>query len=98
MKRQADLPTLMQVRREHDLTSQQLAQAAGVPLFVEYRAEIGAAVTGEEAEKLLRALSRLTGQHYTQEQVHLLVMPVPYPPDEPSRTQGQPKAKTHSSG
>jgi hypothetical protein len=65
--------TLMQVRRESKLTSRQLANAAGVPLHVEYLAEIGGLVGKVEAESLLGALSHLTGKEYTLQNVQIAV-------------------------
>ena len=62
---------LMRIRREHKLTSAQLAEAAGVPLRVVYLCEIGGLVEEEEARKVLKALSRLTGKVYTLETIEL---------------------------
>jgi hypothetical protein len=66
-------PTLLQVRRDKGLQSKVLADAAGVPLRIEYQAEIGAFVSRDEAERLLHALSSLTGERYTLENVALYV-------------------------
>jgi len=66
-----ELPSLMQVRREHDLTSRQLADAAGIPLRVEYVAEIGGLVEEMEAGLLLEAVSNLTGKQYTLKNVQV---------------------------
>jgi len=64
-------PTLMQVRRENDLTSRQLADAAGIPLREEYLAEIGGLVDEEDALKILEALCHLTSKHYTRKNVQI---------------------------
>jgi len=66
-----ELPTLMKVRQAHDLTSRQLADAAGVPLRVEYVAEIGGLVEEVDAGLLLEAVSNLTGKHYTLKNVQM---------------------------
>jgi hypothetical protein len=72
-------PTLMQIRRDYGLQSSKLANVAGVPLRIEYQAEIGALVYKNDAEKILHALSSLTGMRYSLEnvsiQVKLGVMP-----------------------
>ena len=66
-------PTLMQVRREKGLQSSTLANAAGVPLRIEYQAEIGALVSVEAAGRILHALSFLTGETYTLNNVAIQV-------------------------
>lgn len=72
-KRYHEKPTLMQVRRDHGLQSQELANHAGVPLRIEYQAEIGALITIDEAERILHALSHLTGTHYSLDSVSINV-------------------------
>ncbi|HLZ61289.1 MAG TPA: hypothetical protein VKR06_30430 [Ktedonosporobacter sp.] len=62
---------LLHVRREHHLTSAQLADAAGVPLRIVYLGEIGGLIDAEDASKILKALSRLTGKLYTPATVEL---------------------------
>ena len=66
-----EIQTLMQVRRENNLTSRQLADAAGIPLRVEYLAEIGGLVEEMEAGLLLEAVSNLTGKQYTLKNVQV---------------------------
>jgi hypothetical protein len=62
----SELPTVAQIRREHPgLTSRQVADMAGVPLRIEYLMEIGSTVSRQEADQVLRALSKLTGVHCT---------------------------------
>ena len=61
------LPTLQQVRREHNLTSRAVAEAAGVELRIEYLMEIGGMVSLADAQRVLQALSRLAHRPYTQE-------------------------------
>lgn len=56
---------LTQIRQSHNLTSQQVADQAGLLLRVEYVAEIGGLVEQEEAEAIARALSEITGKYYT---------------------------------
>jgi hypothetical protein len=62
-------PTLMQVRRDKGLQSSQLASAANLPLRIEYQAEIGVLVDKEIAERILYALSCLTDEKYTLDNV-----------------------------
>ena len=67
------LPTLQALRRKTPLTAREVAEAAGVPLRVEYLMEIGALVSQQDAEKVLVAFSHLTGEPYSLKnvQVHL---------------------------
>lgn len=67
------LPTLQALRRKTPLTAREVAETAGVPLRIEYVMEIGGLVSQQEAEKVLAAFSRLTGEPYslTNVQVHL---------------------------
>ena len=67
------MQTLMDVRKASDLTSRQLADAAGVPLRVEYLAEIGGVIEEIDARRLLEALSNLTGKRYTVKDVEINV-------------------------
>ncbi len=62
---------LMRIRQQHHLTSQQVAEAAGLPLRVEYLCEIGAYVEEEDVHKILTALARLTGCLYSQEDLQI---------------------------
>ncbi|HLZ60428.1 MAG TPA: hypothetical protein VKR06_26080 [Ktedonosporobacter sp.] len=65
------LTDLLRIRREHNLTSAQLAEVADLPLRVVYLGEIGGLVDEEDARKILKALSRLTGKIYTLETIAL---------------------------
>jgi hypothetical protein len=56
---------LMRIRQAHNLTSRQIADKAGLPLRVEYVAEIGGLVAKEDASKIAEALSVLAGKRYT---------------------------------
>jgi len=67
-------PTLRDVRRLHDLTSQHVADAAGVPLRTEYLMEIGGVVSREDAEKVLTAVATLTQYHYTLDMIDGIVL------------------------
>jgi DNA-binding transcriptional regulator YiaG len=64
-----NLPTIQQIRREHNLTSRVLATTANVEFRTEYLLEIGAFVEQADALRVLEALSTLTGEHYTLENV-----------------------------
>src|SRR6266516_2555509 len=61
------------------------AEAAGVPLRIEYVIEIGGIVTQGEAEQVLTAFSRLTGQEYSLQnvQVHLAQHAARLPDQQP---------------
>ncbi|HZR44369.1 MAG TPA: hypothetical protein VFB12_29925 [Ktedonobacteraceae bacterium] len=64
-------PTLMKLRRDYNehtdtlITSQQLAEADGVPLADEFTMELGRPVSIQIANKILNPFNTLTGQHYT---------------------------------
>jgi DNA-binding transcriptional regulator YiaG len=73
----AKLPTIQQIRREHDLTSRVVAATANVEFSTEYLLEIGAFVDQGDALKILHALSMLTGEHYTLENVGGLCVATP---------------------
>jgi hypothetical protein len=64
-------PTVMEIRQAHQLTSQQVADEAGVPLRVAYLLEIGGLVHKREAGKVIAALATLTGEPYTVESFDL---------------------------
>lgn len=54
------------IRREHNLTLEEVAAEAGFPSITSlYLFEIGAIVDTLTKEKIIGALSRLTGQSYT---------------------------------
>jgi hypothetical protein len=65
------ITALMNIRREHGLTTAQLAQAAHVPLRVVYLCEIGGWVDEADAGKVAQALSRLVGKLYTLEMLEV---------------------------
>jgi hypothetical protein len=79
----------MFIRRKHNLTSQQLANEAGLPLRTEYQAEIGVAISEQEANWLISALSRLTGQAHTIFSLGLLIKPA-----EPDQTMPLPAIRS----
>ena len=83
---QPGLPTLQTLRRKTPLTSREVAEAAGVPLRIEYVMEIGGVVTKEDAENVLAAFSRLTGRPYSLENVQVnLTQHAARLPDQPPR-------------
>jgi len=65
------LTELLYIRREHHLTTAQLAETADLPLRVVYLGEIGGLVDEEDGRKILNALSLLTGKIYTLETIEL---------------------------
>ena len=71
------LLTIQQIRREYHLTSHVVAAIANVEFCTEYLLEIGAFVEQADALKVLQALSTLTGEHYTLENVDGLCVAAP---------------------
>lgn len=67
---------LLYLRREANITSQELASAAGVPLYIEYLMEIGGRVDSQTAKQVLEAFSNLVGKTYTLENVEVNVRPL----------------------
>ena len=51
------------IRQRYNVTAQDVAKMADVPLRILYLMEIGCPVSQVEASKVLRALSRLTNDH-----------------------------------
>jgi hypothetical protein len=86
---QPGLPTLQDLRRKTQFTSRQVAEAARVPLRVEYAMEIGGIVTQENAKKVLAAFSHLTGTQYSLRdvQVHLTGNVTHFPDQQPRLAQ-----------
>ncbi len=68
MQQMTERPRFLALRREHGLTSEQVAKEAGLTLAEEYRAEIGGTVAPDVAERLLAAFCRLTGKAWTIEE------------------------------
>jgi hypothetical protein len=76
-QQRAKLPTIQQIRRKHELTSRVVAVTANVDFCTEYLLEIGAFVEQVDALKILHALSILTGEQYTLENVAGLCVATP---------------------
>ena len=70
--------TLQTIRRSHSITLPQLAEQAGVTSHEVYLLEIGATVPQEQTERILAALTTLTGEPLQQRND-----PVPVP-DQPT--------------
>lgn len=66
-----DRKRLLELRREANLTSQQLADAAGVSLSQSYTVEIGGFVDQTTAEKVIRAFSLLTNSSHTLDEFQM---------------------------
>jgi predicted transcriptional regulator len=64
-------PTLLSLRQHTQITTQELAQQAGVSLTEAYVVEIGGFADRAIAEKVLRAFSQLSGTPYTLDDVRL---------------------------
>ncbi len=87
---QPQLLALLALRRKTPWTSREVAEAAGVPLRIEYVMEIGGMVTTEDAEKVLAAFSQLTGQEYSLHNVSVNLM------QHAARLPDQPPGITHA--
>jgi len=55
--------TIKDIRQRHRITTQDLAEMAGVPLRVPYLMEIGCPVSQIDATKVMQALFALTNGH-----------------------------------
>ncbi len=64
-------PTLLGLRQHTNITTQDLAQQAGVSLTEAYVVEIGGFANRAIAEKVLRAFSQLSGTLYTLDDIRL---------------------------
>ena len=64
-------PTLLNLRQKTVITTQELAQKAGVSLTEAYVVEIGGFVNKETATRVLAAFTQLTGTHYTLNDIRL---------------------------
>jgi hypothetical protein len=65
--------SLRAIRQNNGLQTSDVARVAGLPLRIVYQAEIGALVGIDEAERILHALSYLTGEIYTLDNVMIQV-------------------------
>ena len=64
-------PTLLSLRQHTKITTQEVAQQAGVSLTEAYVVEIGGFADGEIAERVVRAFSQLSGTPYTLDDIRL---------------------------
>ncbi len=64
-------PTLLSIRQQTKITTQEIAQQAGVSLTETYVVEIGGFADRAIAEKVLRAFSQLSGTAYTLDDIRL---------------------------
>ena len=62
-------PTFKELLRKHNIVLGAVAAQAGVEGRVAYKLEQGEVIHGVYADRLLAALSHLTGQTYTRENV-----------------------------
>jgi hypothetical protein len=65
--------TLGELRRKHGLKRELLVVLTGLPPRTVYVAEIGGLVELSVAEKVLAALNRLSGQHYTLDKIKIVL-------------------------
>ena len=78
-------PTFKDLLRKHKIVLGAVAAQAGVEIRIAYKMEQGEVIHGVYADRLLAALSHLTGQTYTHENVrgiylHKEYHDGPYPP------------------
>ncbi len=66
-------PTLLSIkqRTQRHITTEQLAKEAGVTLGQAYTVEIGGFVARDIAERVIAAFTKLTGMHYTLDDIRL---------------------------
>ena len=62
-------PTLLSLRLQTTITTQEVAQKAGVSLTQAYVVEIGGFTDRESAKKVVLAFSALSGTHYTLDDI-----------------------------
>ena len=70
-------PTLLSLRQHTKITTQDLAQQAGVSLTEAYVVEIGGFADRAIAEKVIRAFSQLSGTTYTLDDIRLQNVSIP---------------------
>ncbi len=68
---EAKKPTLLRLRQQAGISTQELARAAGVSLTEAYVVEIGGFADKTIAEKVIRAFSQLSGAQYTLDDIRL---------------------------
>ncbi len=64
-------PTLLRLRQQTTITTQQLAREAGVSLTEAYVVEIGGFGSRETAKKVIEAFARLSGQACSLDDIRL---------------------------
>jgi hypothetical protein len=67
----AKKPTLLGIRQQTDITTQQLAHEAGVSLTETYVVEIGGFVQKDIAARVVAAFVKLSGMYYTLDDIRL---------------------------
>lgn len=77
-------PTLLSIRQRTAISSEQLAQAAGVSLSETYVVEIGGFTHEDVAKKVMAAFVKLSGMYYTLDDIRLHNVP-PVRPDSHTR-------------
>ena len=65
----SDKPTFLQIRAANNLSLEAIAEKANVPIEDVYYLEAGVPYPQEVIDKILGALSELTGEHYTMNNV-----------------------------
>jgi predicted transcriptional regulator len=84
-------PTLLRLRQQTSISTQQLAREAGVSLTEAYVVEIGGFTDRAIAERVIKAFSRLSGTAYMLDDIRL--QNVSAPVSQRSRISDLPTAK-----
>ncbi len=68
-------PTLLSIRQRTQISTEQLAQVAGVNLTEAYVVEIGGFVQKDIARRVIAAFVKLSGMYYTLDDIRLHNVP-----------------------
>ena len=68
-------PTLLSIRQQTQISTEQIAQEAQVSLAEVYVVEIGGFARKDVANRVLAAFVKLSGMHYTLEDIRLHNVP-----------------------
>ncbi len=68
-------PTLLSIRQQTDISTEQLAREAGVSLAEVYVVEIGGFTKKDIATRVVAAFVKLSGLHYTLDDIRLHNVP-----------------------
>jgi hypothetical protein len=80
-------PRLNVIRKMHGIELDQLAKAAGLEMRIVYLAGIGVEISAADSEKIMVALTRITGELFTKNDIRLNIKNLLEPalPDRPTQ-------------